>query len=482
MDEQLKKQSFVGFAWRFLQNSSAKIISFVIQIVLARILLPDDYGLISLTTVFIAISNVFVQSGLTSGLVQKKEISELDKSSMFYISIGLGLILYLILFLVSPLISSFYKTPEFTNVLRVHSLTIIFSSISSVSIALIQRELKFKKTFLVGIIGHLFQGAVGIFLALKGYGVWALVFGILSYNLVYSVGCCILCKWLPKFTFSFKSAKGLMQFSINVLFSNLAVTIFSSIKSLMIGKVYSKEALGYYDRGNQFPNAMMSGFDGAFTSVLYSSLSRIQDDKEKLLNYLRKSIKTSIFITTPMMFGLAAVSKPLVLLLLTEKWISCVPFLMVCCGLCLFWPLSAKTHALNALGKSRITFFTNLATIIINVLIMMVLMRFDILIFAVGLFIGDFLCSFIPVFMAKKYLRYKVSDQIFDVFPTFFAGGIMFAFIYKSSVLLNIHPALELLILIPVGVILYSLLSLVLNLDGAKTIISFTKNALQKHN
>jgi len=478
---ELKKQSFFGFVWRFIQNTSSQIIAFVIQIVLARLLTPDDYGIISLTAVFITISNVFVQNGLTSALVQKKEIDECEKSSMFYLSIVIGVVLYFILFFLSPLIASFYNIESISSILRIQSISLIFSSLSSVSVALIQRNLKFKKTFFISIIGYIFQGGIGIFLAYKGYGVWALVWGTLAYNFIYSFGNIIFCKWWPKLMFSFKKVKTLLVYSSNILFSNLISAIFTSSRTLIVGKYYDSQTLGLYDRGNQFPTALMTGFDGAFSTVLYSSLSKVQDDKERLVRYLRKSIRISLTISAPLMFGLAAVAKPTILLLLTEKWVECVPFLMIYCFICVMWPLSAKTQALNAYGKSKVTFITNIITVIINIAIMFICIQFGIMVFAVGTLIGNFIGVVLSAIVSKKYLDYGIWDQIVDCAPAYLVSGAMFGVVYSLSLFIGLAPIFQLLILVPIGIIVYTLLSFLFKIEGFMFIVNVVKARLKRN-
>lgn len=476
--KKLKKDSAIGFLWRFIQNTSSQLISFVIQIVLARILAPEDFGLITITAVFITISNVFVQNGLTSALIQKKEIDECEKSSLFYLSVCIGVFLYIVIFLCSPLIAQFYHIEEITNILRVQSIALVFSSLSSVSVALIQRELKFKKTFLISLIGYIFQGTIGITMAYNGFGVWALVVGTLSYNIIYSIGNIIFCKWVPKLVFSFNKVKRMIAFSGNILFSNLVSAIFISCRSLIVGKCYDSKTLGFYDRGNQFPTVVMSGFDGALSMVLYSSLSKIQEDRERLTRYLRKSIKISLTISVPLMFGLAAVAKPTVLLLLTEKWIDCVPFFMISCFICLMWPLSAKTHALNSIGKSKVTFIVNLSSVFLNIIIMFVCVRFGIMVFAIGTLIGNFIGVIMSSIITHIYLGYTIKEQLFDCIPVYFVGFAMFIVVYFILYYLNFSPIFQLLITIPIGVAIYFLLSYIFKLEGFIYILSIVKKII----
>lgn len=479
-NEKLKKESISGFLWRAFQNVSSQLVSFIIQIVLARILLPEDFGVISLTTVFVQISSVFVQTGLTSSLVQKKEIDEYDKSSMFYLSIALGVILYLIAFFASPLIAHLYDEPLLIDILRVQSISLLFASFSSVSIALITRELRFKKTIFVGLIGYAFQGCVGIWMALNGFGVWSLVIGSVIYHAIYSIGMFIAGKWIPKLKFSFKRIKEMLFFSSSVLFTNLLNTTYNNTRTLVVGAVYSEETLGLYDKGNQFPGSLMTGIDGAMTTVLFSSLSKIQDEDEKFVKFLRRSMKLSLTIVVPMLCGLAAVGYPLISILLTDKWIGSVPFLMIYCAICLTWPLSAKTHALNAKGKSGLTFLVNTINMAINIALMLVSTKYGIINFALATLLGTYIGTVLTSIVVSKTINYSLKDQLRDELPIYITGLLMFACIYGLSMLSNINLYVKLALLVVDGITIYIGLSVLFGLEGFNYIVQSIKKLISK--
>lgn len=462
----LKKDAAQGFIWRLLQNFSAQSISFIIQLILARILLPSDFGILAITTIFISISNILVQVGFSSSIVQKKNLDETDKSTMFFISCILGFVLYFLIFVSAPFIAKFYNQEILILILRIQSLSLIAISFSSVSIALIMRSLNFKKSFIAGIISYAFQGVIGVYMALNGYGVWSLVISSLTYNFVYSIVSVVVCKWSPKLLFSFKSAIEMLSFSSKILGTSMLNTIYNSSQSLIIGKVFSPTILGYYNRGVQLPKTIVTGIDGAMTTVLFSSLSRIQDDKKELVKFLRKSMKISLAIVVPFMCGLAAVADPLIRVLFTDKWESSIPFVMIYSCITLTWPLSAKSHALNSIGKSGVNFSLNIIMKIFSVILMLISLRFGIYVFAITGLITAIANEIGIGVIVTKYFNYSIREQIRDVLPVYTIGFIMFIIVYLLSHFIIFNLYLDLLILIIIGVFVYTMLSYIFKLEG----------------
>lgn len=478
--DNLKEESIKGFIWRTAQNVSTQIISLVIQIVLARILLPKEYGLVSLTSVIISILNVIVQTGFTSSLVQKKEINEVDKSSMFIFSAAIGTIIYIVVFILSPFVAKFYNEPLLSNVLKVQALSLLIISLCSVHNALIMRQLEFKKNFIASLIGVLCQGVIGISLALLGYGVWALVIGTLSLNLANCIALWIICEWKPSLVFSGTAIKEMVSFSAKILMGNLLNTIYNSSKTLVIGKVFDSEMVGFYNRGYVFPATMVTGIDGAMTTVLFSSLSRIQDDKERFVNYLRKSMKTSLTVVTPLLFGMAAVADPMIRFLLTDKWVAAVPFVRISCVICLFWPLTARNQALNAIGKSGINLILNIVTKIVSLGMLFMAIPFGVYAMCLSSLIGDLVSIVIYTVIISKYCDYSVKQQILDVIPIYAVGVIMFLFVLGFSSVLVLNNLIKICVLIVIGTIIYVGISWVFKMEGFMYLLQMMKERIKK--
>jgi O-antigen/teichoic acid export membrane protein len=318
--------------WKFMERGGTQGAQFIIQIVLARLLLPDDYGIISLISIFIIIANVFVQSGFSTALIQKKEIDKIDFSSVFYISIFVSGLLYLLLYFASPGIAAFYSEPKLTAVLRVLSLTLFLGAFNSIQNAIISKKMQFKKLFFASFGAILISGAVGITLAYTGFGVWALVFQQLTNQLLVVIILSFGIKWRPELIFSLSRVKSLFSYGWKLLVSSLIDTFYMNLRSLFIGKLYEPATLAFYNRGDQFPQIIVSNIVGTVQSILLPVLSAEQDNKQRVKEMVRRSIGICSFILFPMMVGLAIIAEPLVRILLTDKWLPCVPFLQIFCA------------------------------------------------------------------------------------------------------------------------------------------------------
>lgn len=477
--ESLRKKAVSGFIWRLLQNTGTQVVAFVVSIILARLLMPSDYGPIAIISIFTSIANVFIQTGFSSAVIQRQELHEKDKSTMFFSSVALGILLYMLLFAVAPFVAVFYNEPLLSDMLRVQSLSVLFGAFSSVHQALITRDMKFKKSFAAGLIAMVAQGVTGITLALLGYGAWALVYSNLISVAVNSIILFFICGWMPKWVFSFRSLKSMLGFSIKMLGAALINTIFLNIRSLIIGKQYSSEDLAYYTKGNQFPQLIMLQVDGSMTTVLFSALSKTQNDWEQGLRALRRAMKTSLYVCAPLMAGMFAVAESMVLLLLTEKWLFAARYVQVGCIICLFWPLTAQLHALNARGKSGIVFGLNVVSKVISLVLLLLTFRHSVWLMVLSEAIASAIFLPISMFVYRKYLRYSIRDQIADIFPPILLSAVMAAIVYSVQ-LLSLPTLVTLVLQVLVGMIVYVAGSLLFKLESFHYILNMIKPILKK--
>ena len=329
MSDNSKSSVISSLVWKFLERIGTQGVQFIVAIVLARLLLPSDYGAVTMITVFIAISNTFVQSGFSTSLIQKKNSDDLDFSSVFYASLAIATVLYLLLFFLAPAIANFYRLPIIKDVLRVLALTLFIGAINSVQNAKISKEMKFKKLFISSLGAIFCSGTIGILLAYMGYGVWALVAQQIVNQLASVIILWFTSGWKPKLIFSFKRLKGLFSYGWKILCSGLIDTLYKNSYNLVIGKVFNSETLGLYNKGEQFPKLISVNVDGAIGSVMLPAYSKEQDDKEKVKKMVRRAIVTSALIIFPMMIGLAATANSIVEILLTKKWNGCVIFMQI---------------------------------------------------------------------------------------------------------------------------------------------------------
>ncbi len=478
-EDSLKNKAVSGFIWRLLQNAGTQVVGFVVSIILARLLMPSDYGLIAIIGIFTSIANVFIQTGFSSAVIQKQELNEKDKSTMFFSSAVLGILLYVLLYAAAPFIAVFYNEPLLTGLFRVQSLTVLIGSFSSVHQALITREMKFKKSFAASLIAMIAQGVTGIALALLDYGAWALVYSTLVNVAVNGVVIFIVCGWMPKWVFSLGSLKSMLGFSIKMLGAALLNSFFLNIRSLIIGKQYSSEDLAYYTKGNQLPQLIMLQVDGSMTTVLFSALSKTQSDWEQGLRALRRAMKTSLYVCAPLMAGMFAVAESVVLLLLTEKWLFATRYVQAGCIICLFWPLSAQMHALNARGKSGVVLGMNIAGKVISMAMLLLTFRHSVWLMVLSEAIASAVFLPISMFVYRKHLGYLLRDQIADIFPPILLSAAMAAIVFSVQ-LLNLPVLLTLCLQVLVGVVAYVAGSVIFKFDSFYYILNLFKPMLNK--
>lgn len=475
----LKSKSIVGFIWKFFEKAGFQIVSMIVQIVLARLLLPEDYGIIGYLTLFINLSDVFIKQGFTTALIQKKDADETDFSSVFFANLVVSVVIYIILYIAAPYVAIFYSEPKLTSVMRILSLQVIIGAFSSVHDAIMAKNLEFKKSFIRGLSNIIVYGVSGIVLAVLGFGVWSLVWGRLAGLLIGALTLWITVKWHPKFKFSMKRLGGLFRFSSKVLGTNLLNTLFNNINSLIIGRNYSSADLGQYQRGQNIPQTFMTSVDGSMNEVMYPTFSKLQHDLNLLKSALRRSMRLSMYIVFPCLVGLLVVSEPLTLLLLTEKWLPSVPYMQLTCIICIFWPLSARSHALNAIGKSSVTFKLSLISKIISLIILLITAKYGIIYIMYGTILTSLISFFITSYLVNKHLNYSLKELLKDLFPILTAGVIMGVVVYCVN-FLALSPFITLLIQLPIGAILYIAFSVVFKIDSFEYILDIIKGFVKK--
>ncbi len=466
-----KKNVITGLLWKFLENFGKQGINFILQIILARILLPEDYGIIGITTVFILISNVFIQTGFSSALIQNKDVNDTDYSTVFYINLVISAFIYIILFFLTPIIASFYSEPTLTLVLRIQAINLFFGAINSVQYAVISRKLEFKKSFISSIFSIIIQGFVGIIMAYQGYGVWALVISQLAYSIVITIIMWFIVDFKPKLLFSFIRLKKLFSYSSKILFVTLLNTLFQNLHTLVIGRFFSKTTLGYYSRGQSIPYFLMNNTDGAMASVMFPAFSHCQNDKKRLKEILRRSIKTSFFVISPMLIGLFIVAKPLIVVLLTPKWIASVPILQLSCVICLSWPFSANTHAINAIGRSDVTLVISIIIKTLTVLFLFVSIRWGLYAILVAEIVTSYIAVIILLITSKKLLNYHILEQTRDVLPSIVLSLLMGIIIYFVKYL-QLSVLFTLILQVLLGAIFYVLLAWLLKFECLNYLIT----------
>lgn len=474
------KKIISNFIWRLAERCGAQMVTFIVSIVLARILAPDDYGKVALITVFTTIMQVFVDSGLGVALIQKKDSDDLDFSSVFYFNFVVCLILYATMFIVAPLIAKFYNDVSFTPIIRVTSLTILISGVKGIQQSYVSKHMLFKRFFYATLGGTIFSAFFGIGFAYAGAGIWAIVAQQLSNTTIDTLILWITVKWRPKKMFSWKRLKSLLAFGWKMLASSLLDTFYTNIRSLIIGKMYSSSDLAFYNQGDKLPYVIVNNINNSIDSVLLPTLAKEQDDKERVKNMTRRAIKISTYMMAPLMMGMAFCATPIVRLILTDKWLPSVPFLQIFCVTYLFFPIhTANLNAIKAMGRSDLFLKLEIAKKIVGVILLVSTMWFGVMAMAYSLLISALTSMIINSWPNKALLNYSFKEQILDVFPAI-ALAVFMGWIVSNISFLNFSSALTLLIQIPLGVFIYLIGSKLLHLDSFEYVQQIVKSFVKK--
>lgn len=465
--------------WKLMERGGTQGIQFIVQIVLARLLSPEEYGIIAIVMVFILLANVFVESGFNTALVQKKDADEVDFSSVLYLSLGVATILYGIIFVTAPFIANFYDEPILVQVLRVLSITLFIGAFNSIQNAFVARNMLFKKLFASSLGAVTISGIVGVIAAYSGLGVWALVLQQLTSQLAVAVILWFTVKWRPHLIFSTTRVKSLFSYGSKLLASGLLDTLYINLRTLIIGRMYTPSMLGYYNRGQQFPQLIVSNINGSLQSVMLPALSAHQDDRKRVKEMMRRAVVSSSFLIFPMMVGMAVVAEPLVKIVLTEKWLPAVPFLQIACFTFALWPIhTANLQAINAMGRSDIFLRLEIIKKIMGLIVLGVSLPFGVYAIALGGVFSGLIGTFINAYPNKELLNYSYKEQWLDIMPSLLISLIMGVVVYLFNYLSI--PAWQILILqIVSGCIIYILLAKIFKIESLTYLVETMKQLIK---
>lgn len=456
MADNLIKKTKIGMIWNAFEKGGIQVISFIFNIILARLLTPSDYGTVGLLTIFLTFSNVFIDSGFPRALIQKLDRTEEDFSTTFIFNIVVSCIIYCILFLCSPAIANFYERPELVSLQRILFLVIILQSLTLVQNTKLQINVDFKRVCIITLLSVTISGILGIVFAYKGYGVWALVIQNVSRNLVMLVLYWLFCRWVPKTGFSWKSFKSLFGYGSKLLLSGFIVTTVNNIKNLVIGKVYSPEELGFYSRGQQFPELVSGTLTSVLNTATFPLLSSLQKQKDDLVFIFRRIISITSLLAFPCMAGMALLSKNIVIVLLGEKWLPCA-FFLTCISLeYVFRPLNVlNMNILNAIGRSDLFLKIDLIKIPLDVILMACTLPLGVKVFALAGAIYAFIPFCINACLIGKLYGFGPLKQLLCVWKGIVSTLVMSISLYVLNKVLNLSEVLKLFILVLLGIIIY---------------------------
>lgn len=436
MSESLKKKTVKGVGWSFVDNIANSGITFLVGLVLARILTPVEYGVMAMVTIFIAISNSIVDSGFSNALIRKIKIERVDYNTVFYFNLVVSLFLYLVLFLCAPAISTFFKEPILVDVMRVIGWILVINALAIIPRTILVRNVDFKTQTKVSLISSILSGVIGIGMALTGFGVWSLIGQQLSRQLLNTIFLWFFCRWRPVWEFSVQSFKELFGFGSKLLLSGLLNTIYNDIYSLVIGRCYSAADLGQYTRASQFNTIFSSNLTTVVQRVSYPVLSSIQNEEERLREAYRRVIKVTMLVTFACMLGLAAVAKPLLVMLIGEKWLPAVYFLQIICFSGMLYPLHAiNLNILQVKGRSDLFLKLEIIKKIIATIPIVIGIFWGIKLMLWGSVCTSFIAFFLNSYYSAPLIGYPTLRQIKDIVPTFCISFIVAAVMWSFSLL-----------------------------------------------
>lgn len=466
--------------WRLLERFGAQGVTFIVSIVLARVLEPSVYGTVALITIITTILQVFVDSGLGTALIQKKDADSLDFSTVFYFNFLVCIVLYIGLFAFAPYIANFYNNMDLVPVIRVLGLILVISGFKNIQNAYVSKYLLFKLYFFATLGGTITAGIVGIWMVYHGYGIWALVIQNIVNQGIDTIILWVLVKWRPTKEFSISRLRNLFSYAWKLLLSSLLDTVWGQLRQLIIGKIYSTNDLAYYNKGNEFPNYTTLALNSSIDSVLLPVMSQAQDSIDEVRSMTRRAIKTSSFILWPMMMGLAGCSSSFICLVLTDKWLPCVPYLIIFCIVYAFYPIhTANLNAIKALGRSDLFLILEIIKKILNLLVILLTVQFGPFYMALGSIFVSVCSQIINSWPNRKLLNYKYQEQIMDIFPYIVMSVLMAGIVYSIE-LLNLPNLVTIGIQIPVGIIFYIGVSWILKIDSFVYCITILKKYVRR--
>ena len=453
-EESLRDKTVKGASWSLIDSIAGQGITFLVGLVLARLLSPEEYGLIGIILIFVSIFNCIVDSGFSNALIRKKDAKDIDYNTVFLSNLIFSVILFFTLYISSPTISRFFNLPQLVPLLRVMGVIVIINAFAIIQRTIFVKNVDFKTQTKVSLISSIASGAVGIGMAVEGYGVWSLVGQQISRQFLNSAFLWLFSSWYPKLQFSFQSFKELFSFGWKLLVSGLIDTLWREIYQVVIGKWYAPATLGQYTRAQQFASICSSNLTTVVQRVSYPILSSVQDDKERLKNGYKRIIKVTMLLTFTLMLGLAAVAKPMILALIGEQWLPCVPFLQIICLQMMLYPLhSLNLNMLQVQGRSDLFLRLEIIKKIIAIAPLLLGIYVNIYWMLAGSVVTGFISYYLNAYYSGPFLNYSIKEQVKDILPSFGVAVAMAVSVFAMS-FIPLNPFILLLLQIVLGTVI----------------------------
>ena len=466
MGKSRRGKTLSDLIWRFLERFGAQTVTLILSVVLARILDTALFGTVAIITVFITIFQVLADSGLGSALIQKKDVDDLDYSSVFVFNLIFSTAAFLIMFLAAPLMADFLKTDDILWPIRTLSVVLILSGVKNVQTAYVSRQMKFKLFFFSTLAGTLVSAAVGITMALNGFGIWALVSQMLVNAAMDTLILWITSGFRPKFRADLGRLKELFSYGWKLLISSLMDNIYNEFVKFFVGVRFSENTLAFYNQGAKVPEFVFSNFNSAMDGVLFPSIAKLQNDTEAVKRIARRSLKTGIYVIMPVMVGLAVCARPLVTVFLTEKWLPAVIYIRLLCASFAFYPIhTANLNVMKAVGRSEMILKLELLKKAIGFSLLLGALFISPVAVAVSLVIDSVLCIFVNAWPNGRLIGYGIGSQLKDMTANMVPALVMGAIVFLAG-LIPVSDALRLVIQIPMGIIVYIAISKICHLES----------------
>lgn len=475
MGESLRGKTFKGMIWSFAENFSLQGIQFVIGILLARVLSPSDYGMVGMLAIFTAVASTLINSGFSTALVRKTDRTQTDLSTTFYFNIVVGIVLYFALFFSGPLIAKFYNTPLLSDLIKVTAISLILNSLCIVQQALFTIKMDFKTQAKISVISALITGAGGVTMAYTGFGVWSIVWPGVFGGAVRCILLWVWGKWRPTWEYSWKSFKELFGFGSKLLASGLIDTIYNNIYPIIIGKKFSAADLGQYTRADGYANLPATTVTGVLGRVTFPLLCQIQDDDARLQSTYRQLIKLSAYVVFPIMIGLAALAKPLIIFMITAKWAECVPFLQILCFCLMWYPIHAlNLNLLQVKGRSDLFLRLEIIKKILGVSILILAIPYGIIWMCIGRVMASIICLVINTYYTGKLIDVGFFKQMGDLLPILALSLSMGAIVFGVNLFIE-DLLLQIITGFIIGIAYYLSISYLIKSKELLYLLSFIK-------
>lgn len=473
MSEELKEQTITGMIWSFIERFGSMLLQFIANIILARLLSPNDFGLIGMIMVFIAISNTLVDSGFSAALIQKKEVTQKDYSTIFFLNIILSVFLFGLLFVTAPMIADFYHQHQLIYMLRILGIILILNAFNIIQNTQLIRKVDFKKIAKINVVATFLACLLAIVLALKGFGVWSLVVQMIAIAFLKSLFLWIWNTWRPSFIISFNSLKTLFGFGSKLLFSALLDTLYNNLQSLIIGKVFSVRDLGFYSQAMKLSDVPVSSLSGVVTQVTFPVFAKLQNDLVKMKSAVQKSLKSLVFVNFPLMVLLIIIAKPLFIILFTEKWNEAIPYFQILClsGMLLTMHVT-NLNILKATGRSDIFFKLEIVKKVIGISALFIGIQFGIMGMLYAMVATSYFCLGLNAFFSGRVIKYGIMEQFKDVIFTFILSIVVGLISYFLISYFEFSYLINMLLMITAYIILYLGISIIMKIEALEMYLS----------